>query len=113
MTPRRISSGRASTSRWAVAPSSSSSMQCTCARITRCGEEAFERALLAIEQDLVLAAEIVVEVARREIRFLGDLAHAGRRQAEATEHARRRAQDAQAPRLVLAHGGARVPSPRP
>src|SRR6266852_9913830 len=72
------------------------------ARLLHRGQKALERALLAKEQDLVLAAEVVVQVAGRKIGFLGDLAHAGRRETQAAEYARGRAQDLQAPRVVLA-----------
>src|SRR5262249_34100481 len=64
--------------------------------------EPLERALLAIEKDLVLAGEVVVQVPRGEVGFVGDLAHAGRGHPEAAEDARRRAQDGNAPRFALA-----------
>src|SRR3979490_2209099 len=72
------------------------------ARLLHRGEEPLERALLAEEQDLVLAAEVVIQVAGREIGFLGDLAHSRCRETPAAEYARGGAQDREAPRLVLA-----------
>ena len=61
-----------------------------------------ERPILAEIQQLVLAAEVVIEVRRRQVRGLGDVAHAGGREAARAEHARRRLQDAEAPRVGTA-----------
>ena len=59
-------------------------------------EQAIERAVLAEEQDLVLAAEVVVEVARRQVGGDGDLAHAGGGEAPGAEHPRRGVHDVEA-----------------
>ena len=56
-------------------------------------EHAIERAVLAEVEDLVLAAEVVVEVAGRQVGGVGDLAHAGGGEAAGAEHARGGAQD--------------------
>ena len=55
------------------------------------GEQPVERPVLAEKEDFVLAAEVVVQVAGRQVRGGGDLAHA--RGGEAT-----RAKDAGRPR---------------
>ena len=104
--------GSASISRCAADPSTSSTRQRTCATASarsRAGERAagalrrgergehpIERAILAEEEHLVLAAEVVVQVAGREIRGDGDVAHPGGGEAARAEHARRRAQDGDA-----------------
>src|SRR4030088_1325187 len=79
--PRRRG-GRAATSRCAADPSTSSTRHSTCAtaaaradgerprlaaRRSQRVEEAIERAILAEEQQLVLPAEVVIEVAGRQI----------------------------------------------
>ena len=56
-------------------------------------EEPISRTVLAEEQELVLAAEIVIEVAWGEIRGDGDVAHAGGGEAARPKHPRRRAHD--------------------
>ena len=61
------------------------------------GQELVERAVLAEVEELVLAAEVVIEVAGREVRRVGDLAHAGGGEAARAEEARRRAEDLEAP----------------
>jgi hypothetical protein len=50
-------------------------------------EQAIERAVLAEEQQLVLPAEVVIEVAGRQIGRDRDVAHARRREAAGAEHA--------------------------
>ena len=73
----------------------------------RCAErqqQPVQRAILAEEQDLVLAAEVVVQVARRQVGGEGDLAHAGGGEAADPEDARRRAQDVQAAGVGAAAG---------
>ncbi len=62
-------------------------------------EEAIERAVLAEEEDLFLAAEVVIQVAGRQVRGHGDVAHAGSGEAVRAEDARRRAHDVDAARL--------------
>jgi signal transduction histidine kinase len=56
-------------------------------------EQAIERAILAEEEELVLAAEIVIEVAGRQLRGERDVAHARRREAARAEHPARGAHD--------------------
>jgi hypothetical protein len=62
-------------------------------------EQAIERAALAEEQDLVLAAEIVIEIAGREVGRDRDLAHAGGGKAAGAEDAGGGAHDVDAPRI--------------
>ena len=52
------------------------------------GEEAVERSVLAEEEELVLAAEVVIEVAGREVGGDRDVAHAGGGEPARAEHAR-------------------------
>ena len=59
-------------------------------------QQAVERPILAEEEDLVLAAEIVVQIAGGEIGGDGDLAHAGGREAAGAEDAGGGAQDLEA-----------------
>ena len=49
------------------------------------GEQTVERAVLAEKQDLVLAAEVVVQVAGREVGGDRDVAHAGGGEAAVAE----------------------------
>lgn len=56
-------------------------------------EQPVERSILAEEEDIVLAGEVVVEVARREVGGDGNLAHAGGGEAARPEHVRGGAQD--------------------
>jgi hypothetical protein len=67
------------------------------ARLGQRLEQAIERSTLAEEEDLVLAAEIVIEVARREIGGDGNLAHPGGGEAASAEDARGGAHDGDAP----------------
>ena len=53
-------------------------------------EQPIERAILAEEEDFVLAAEIVVEIARREVGGHGDVAHPGCREPTRAEDLRGR-----------------------
>ena len=62
-------------------------------------KQAIERSVLAEEQQLVLAPEVVIEVAGREVRRHGDVAHAGGREPACAEHARCRPHDLDAARL--------------
>ena len=62
-------------------------------------EQPIERAVLAEEEQLVLAAEVVIEVAWRQISGDGDVAHAGRREAAGAEHAGGGAHDLHAARV--------------
>ena len=57
------------------------------------GEQAVERAILAEEQEFVLAAEIVIEIAGRQIGGDRDVAHAGGGEAAGAEDARGGAHD--------------------
>lgn len=63
------------------------------------GQQLVERAVLAEEEQLVLPAEIVIEIAGREVGGHGDLSHAGRGEAALAEDARGRAQDLDAARV--------------
>ena len=90
-------------------------------------KQAIERSVLAEEQQLVLAPEVVIEVAGREVCRHGDVAHAGGREPARAEHARRRPHDLDAARLgalqtavrkmnhgsILAPFGTRVEPRRP
>jgi hypothetical protein len=51
-------------------------------------EQTVDRAVLAEEQQLVLAAEVVIEVAGRQVGGNGDVAHAGRGETARAEDAR-------------------------
>ena len=62
-------------------------------------EQAVERAVLAEEQQLLLAAEVVIEVARREIGGDGDVAHAGGAEAAGAKDGGGSAHDVDAARL--------------
>jgi hypothetical protein len=68
-------------------------------RIGERGQQPVERAVLAEEQDLVLPAEVVIEIAGREIGGDGNLAHPGGRESAAPEHPGGGFQDLQAARL--------------
>jgi len=60
-------------------------------------EQPIERSVLAEKEQLLFAAEVVIEVAGREVGGDGDVAHAGRGEPARAEHARRRAHDRDAP----------------
>ena len=60
-------------------------------------EQAIQRAVLTEEEDLVLAAEVVIQVAGREGGGVGDLPHARGGEAARAEDARRRPHDFDAP----------------
>ena len=107
---RAARGGSASICRCAVAPSTSSSSVCSvrvqderagdrpadrsrCARRGDGVEHAIERAVLAVEEHLVLAVEVVVEVRRRQVGGDGDVAHAGVGEAALAKEAGGRAQD--------------------
>ena len=62
-------------------------------------EQLVERAILAEEEELVLAAEVVIEVGGREVGGDGDVAHAGRGEAVRAEGARGGSQDLDAARV--------------
>lgn len=66
------------------------------ARLGERREQVIERSILAEKQQLVLAAKVVVEVARRQVGFYSDLAHAGRRKASGAKDASGRSQNADA-----------------
>ena len=55
-------------------------------RLGERGQQAIERAVLAEIQQLVLAAEVVIEVRRRQVGGDGDVAHAGSGEAALAEH---------------------------
>jgi hypothetical protein len=63
------------------------------------GEQPIQRSVLTEEEDLVLAAEVVIEVGRRQIGGDGDVAHPGGGEAAAAEDLRRGAEDVHAPAL--------------
>lgn len=67
------------------------------ARVCEGCRQFVEGPILAEIQQLVLPAEIVIQVRRREVRSLGNVAHAGSREAARSEHARRCLQDAETP----------------
>jgi hypothetical protein len=67
------------------------------ARFGERGQHVIESAVLTEEQQLVLATKVVVEVARRQVGFDGDLAHTGGREAPGAKDASGRSQDADAP----------------
>jgi len=69
------------------------------ARAVQRGEHAVERAALTEVEQLVLAGEVVIQDAGREVGGGRDLAHAGAREPDRSERARRRPQDLDAPRL--------------
>ena len=56
-------------------------------------EHPLERLILAEEQQFVLAAEVVIQVAGREVGGGGDVAHSGGGEAAGAEHLRRGAHD--------------------
>jgi hypothetical protein len=62
-------------------------------------EQAVERAVLAEEEQLLLAAEVVIQVARREIGSDGDVAHAGGAEAAGAKDGGGGAHDVDAARL--------------
>jgi hypothetical protein len=62
-------------------------------------QEPIERSILAEEEDLVLAAEVVIEVARRQVGGHGNFAHAGGGEAARAEDVAGRAHDAQPPAI--------------
>jgi len=65
-------------------------------------EEAIERAVLAEEEDLLLAAKVVVQIPGGEIGGVGDLAHAGGGEAVRAEDAGGGTQDLDPPRVRAA-----------
>src|SRR6266850_2164332 len=65
------------------------------ARSVEIGDQAIEGVVLAEEEDLVFAAEIVVEIGGREVGGGGDFAHSGFGVAAGTEFAAGGAQDVQ------------------
>ena len=62
-------------------------------------EQAVERAVLAEEEQLLLAAEVVIQVARRQVGCDGDVAHAGGVEAAGAKHGGGGAHDIDAARL--------------
>ena len=62
-------------------------------------KEPLEREILAEEEQLVLATEVVIQVAGRQIGGDGDVAHAGRGEPVRPKDARGRAQDGHTPRV--------------
>jgi hypothetical protein len=65
--------------------------------VAACGrqgiEQPIERAILAEEEELVLAAKVVIEVPRGEVGGDGDVAHPGGGESARAEDVRRCAQD--------------------
>ena len=72
------------------------------ARARQRAQEAVERPILAEEEQLVLAAEVVIGIAGREVGGDGDVAHAGGGEAARPEGAGGRPQDLHAPRVGAA-----------
>jgi len=62
-------------------------------------EQLIERLILAEEEELVLAAEVVIQVGGGEVGRDGDIAHAGRGEAVGAERPRGGPQDLDAPRV--------------
>jgi hypothetical protein len=62
-------------------------------------EQAVERAVLAEEEQLLLAAEVVIQVARRQVGGDGDVPHAGGVEAAGAKHGGGGAHDVDAARL--------------
>jgi len=62
-------------------------------------QQPIERTILAEKEQFVLAAEVVVQVAERQVGGGGNLAHAGRGETALTKDAGRRAQDLHAARI--------------
>ena len=67
------------------------------ARVGQGVEQAVQRAVLAEEEQLLLATKVVIQVPRGQIGGDGDVAHAGGGEAARPEDARRRAHDLHAP----------------
>jgi hypothetical protein len=67
------------------------------ARLAECGEQPIERAVLAEEEQFVLAVEVMIEVAGRQVGGRGDVAHAGGGEPVRPEHPGGGAEDADAP----------------
>jgi hypothetical protein len=61
------------------------------------GQQTLERPVLAEKQQLVLAPEVVIQIARREVRGECDLAHAGGREPARAKEPRRGLEDLDAP----------------
>jgi hypothetical protein len=72
---------------------------CVAARRRQRREQAIERSVLTEEEDLVLAGEVVIQVAVREVGGRRDLAHAGGGEAARSEDARGGPEDLDAPRI--------------
>jgi len=62
-------------------------------------EQTVQRSILAEEEQLLLAAEVVIEVAGRQVGGGGDVPHAGGAEAPGAKHGRRGAHDVDAARL--------------
>jgi len=71
-------------------------------RVGERAQELLQRSVLAEEQELVLPAEVVIQIARREVGGDRDVAHAGGGEPPLTEDAPRRAQDLHAPAVGAA-----------
>jgi hypothetical protein len=67
------------------------------ARLGQRFEQPIERSVLAEEEDLVLAAEVMIEIGGREVGRDRDLAHAGGGKAAGAEDTRGGAHDVEAP----------------
>lgn len=59
-------------------------------RAGKCGEQAIEGPVLAEIEQLLFAAEVVIQIAGRKVGGDGDVAHAGGGEAAGAEHPRRR-----------------------
>src|SRR6266850_932327 len=70
------------------------------ARLVECRNHAVQRIVLAKEENVVLAAEVIVEVSRRKCRSCCDVAHSGLRKAADSKLSPRGPQDLEAPGMV-------------
>jgi hypothetical protein len=77
-------------------------------RPLRGGDQAIQRAILAKEQDLVLAGEVVIQVGGRDVGGDGNVAHPGGRKTAAAEDAGGGAQDGDPLPLGAAFGRSRT-----
>jgi hypothetical protein len=69
------------------------------ARVGERAEQLVGRAVLAEEEQLVFAAEVVIQIARRQVRRGGDVAHTGGGEAAIAEDAGRGGENPDAPRV--------------
>ena len=72
------------------------------ARLLQRRQQTIQRPVLAEVEQFVLALEVVIEIARREVGSDRDIAHAGSGEAAVAEDPRRRPQDGDPPRIGAA-----------